>query len=809
MANPQYTTVKVSDFGGGIDQLSPENNVAPGFVESLSNVDPKAEGYLAKRTGYQGYAGFLPVRITQIDYTAGATSNVCFTLDRAVDFTLTRSSPLVAYGRTSAAHAGDWTATDSAHYYPVFYPKIKKVLAASSTTTLPIPASEHGQGTGSLLVGLSESTSFSNSSNSLIFPDSVQVDSSTFAITITATNNNLVDVSAYSYYLKQDAVPGSIYTTPVPISIGVGTATYTIAQATHGLSNDRILGTIYSTAGSTRTLVTPDEFRIMANGDIQFDITTDAAFSAYVILGVCPLSNFAATSLVPSAASQTVTFPVTSSFLFPVVYRDTVSQLEQVLPDTVVVDNAAGTCTVSFLNNGAAANFRIYWQYGSVSSNTICVDGAVAAAYTDTSPQITLWGIDHTTLYSSGSRGGWVNHIDSYRAPGDAFVVSGLGGNLFRSGAYADYSSAYLMPFLYPDLRTRSASLQYIGPAFWETGDTPLRTRGYITADGGAAHSLVCTSVVFNSGTGWVDYTLEGVNLLVVGTLSTIISTTIGTEDYLTITETGYARHSGTFPIRAVTHPTATTLLISVANASVDSADWNDTGCAATAAVLTDQFACSAASPFLANDTVASEVFSNEEVITVLSSEGSTLVLGGLGAEYAFSANQQITGNRTSSTIPLRLLDGTPSTTNVVKGDMLSFTGYAREIRVLSVNPNATLAATVVGDGTTAQVTLSGGTTDALTIGQTVLLSQVGSYSGEQIVSSVDSASQFSFSSSLLTTEAGFLVGHTIQVDEALAWGDTVTSSTSLYVPRRWIPVEAPDDAFGLTPSTNAYHWHL
>ena len=38
MANQQYVTVKKNDFGSGTDQLSPENNVADGHVESLLKI---------------------------------------------------------------------------------------------------------------------------------------------------------------------------------------------------------------------------------------------------------------------------------------------------------------------------------------------------------------------------------------------------------------------------------------------------------------------------------------------------------------------------------------------------------------------------------------------------------------------------------------------------------------------------------------------------------------------------------------------------------------------------------------------------
>jgi hypothetical protein len=807
-----FTTIAAGDLGAGTDQLSPETSIPAGYSERLINWDPKAEGGLAKRTGYQGFAGYLPVRVSNVSYTDDATRNLCFTLDRAVDFTLTRSTPLVAYGRLSAAQAGDFSSADSAHYYPTFAPRIKKTLAASSTTTLSIPSSEHGQSTPNLIVGLTESTSFINRSNSIIQPDALDIDVATSDLSITGINGTASPVSCYTYYLSQDASPGSVYVTDPDLTIAAGTVTTSIPAATHQLSTQRIMARVYSVSGGVYSLVDVDEVRILSNGTVEIDTTAASSFTAHIILSTCPLANYTTTSIVGSGLSETHSFAIDSNeaFLFPVIYRQNGSTLEEVLPDSFSVDDTTSQATVSFTNDGVGAVFDIYWQYGVVASNTLCVDATVITTpqeYTDSRPQLSLWGIDHRNLYSSGTRGGWVTHLDTYRSAGEQRVVSGLGGNLFTAKSYAEASATYLLPLLYPSLRARAASVQTIGPAFWETTDAPSRTRGYILGTTAAANAVQCTAIAFNSGTGYVEYTLSVPGMSVVGTLSTIISSTSGLEDYLTVEQAPWARLNGTFKIKSVSAPTATTLLIAVENTAVDGTDWDSTDCGAQAGVFTDRMALQATSTFIPGDQVLTEVFATEEVVTVTGSSGSTVVLGGLSAEYGFSTGQRIVGARSSSVVPLRELDETASVTNVVAGDMLEYTEIARQPRVVSINPNSTITVNITGDGNAATVTLLSGSTDALTGGQRLLLAQSGDYTGVVEVSDITSSSTFTFDSSLTSSvSGGLLVGKTVALDETLDWQDSVTSTNSFTVASRWIPIEAPDDSYDLTPSTYVHH---
>ena len=176
----KYITVPELDLGAGIDQLSAENRLQPGYSEDLMNCDPTPEGYLTKRTGYQSHAGFLPIRIERVEYLESLTNNLCFYLDSSVDVSSIdlseiRSSPLVVYGRTSTAHAtGDLTNTDSAHYYSEFTANVRKTFL-TGTNTMTIPEAEHGGGVF-ISVGVAESTSVTDYSNSQFLVDSYVVD---------------------------------------------------------------------------------------------------------------------------------------------------------------------------------------------------------------------------------------------------------------------------------------------------------------------------------------------------------------------------------------------------------------------------------------------------------------------------------------------------------------------------------------------------------------------------------------------------------------------------------------------------------
>jgi hypothetical protein len=803
----------MQDFGAGIDQLSAENRLQDGYSESLVNMDPKPEGYLAKRVGYQGHGGFLPVRINKLEYES---SDICFYLDGSVDvssidLSSIRSTPLIVYGRTSESHAdGDWDNTDSVHYYPSFTTDVRRVFN-TGTNTLTIPGTEHGQGS-IVTVGLLESTSDTDNSNSLFFPDSVEITQSTADINIGYTNGTGSDFKGFAYVLDKQPVTGSVFVSS-PTSIGTGIGTFTITAATHQLSNFNILVDVYEDTGSIYKKILPDSVTLTSSGTvaITMDNETGSPFNAIFILTATGVSNVV-TGSVAAGSTMTVSISnISKSFINATCYLEQTigGTKEIVIPDSVSVDSSTGTATISFQNGlSTDATFYVFYEYASININKICVTGStVSSDYTDDSVQMTLWGLDHRAIYGSNptvDRPGWVTHLDSYRSEGETRLVSGLGGNLFEMRTRDEVGTSYLLPRLYPNFRGRVASSTVIGPAFIDTADSSSRTRGYLQFLGGGEGFAQGTAVAWQSG-NQVKYTLNCPNLVINGTLSTIISGTSGLEDYLTVNQAGYSINSGTFKIISASNPSTDIIELVVENPDRDSADYDETDAGMECGVFTDRVTFTATSSLINGDLISAEVFTDEASISVSSSSGSTVVLENVLTETTLVAGLLIVASRSTSVLPLRLLTDVESVENIIKGDMLTYDAIDRELKVLYINPNADLNVTIDGDGDaeTATVTLSSGDTSGFTTGQTILLTQAGVYTGHREITDIPSSTTFTFSSTETSTGvSATLRGNTIQVDEELEIQDTVDASTPITVARRWIPIEAPDDTFDLTPHT-------
>lgn len=808
-----YQTLSLRDFGSGMDQQSAETSVREGFSESLTNVDPKPEGYLTKRKGYQGYCGFVPARVFKVEYSDDATENLCLFLDDSIDLSTVRSSPIIVQGRTSSANtnnAGDFpTDADTVKYYSGFTADVRKEFS-TGTNTLSIPESEHGISSNLLAVGVTESTSLTNNSNSVFDVDSVEITKANNLVEVTYTNGTGSAFNGFVYI--SDRTAGASDFVSGTTSILTGTNTYTTTQATHNLNNNQILVTVYEDDGTKYKLIKPDSVEINTSGDVDITITngTGSAFNAIFILHSVPTVNSVTGSIASGNTLDITISSLDNDFLFARAYLEQTigGTLEEVIPNSITVDALTSTATVSFQNNtGSSTNFFVYYDTASISTNKLCVDASVIGGgdvFTDTRPQLTLWGLSHSEIYgtkSSSKKEGWVNHIDSYRSIAQNKVVTGLGGNLFEAGGTA---TNFLLTTKYPNLRERTASAATVGPVFWETGATPALTRGYITADNGASNFLEISAVAFDSGTGWVKYTIEAPSLLVNGTLSTIINVD---QDYLTVQQTGYSVNNGTFLIKAVTTGTDQ-IFISVLNSSRNTDDFDETDVGGRAGIFTDSITLSGDSPFLDNDRLLSDLFTDDLVIEVQSSSGTTVVIRGVDDKLEIPAGLRVLARRDSYVLPLRLLDGTTSVSNLVRGDMLSVTNVTRLLRVVSINPNSNLSVTIDGTGTTATATLSSGDTTKFKVGQKLLFLRAGVYSGVQEITSIPSLTTIQFSSTQTSTGvSGVIHGNTVELDEQFAIEDTANNTISYTTPCRWIPIEAPDDSFGNTPSTYIQHF--
>jgi hypothetical protein len=829
MPNTSFVISPESDFSFGIDARSAENQIDPGFAKDLLNVDI-IEKRPRKRPGLQGYAGNLPVRVSSLQYI-DSTNQVCLTLDSSislsdtvVDLSGIRSTPIVVYGRSSSISSGGpfTTAGDTAHYYSAISIPTRKVLTGDGAShTLTITSDEHGIATTNLFAGLVESTSSGNSSNSQVLP-TISVDESSKDLSVTYQNNTGADIDAFVFYKDQTAEAGRTYIGTFSHG-GTGSETLSISAGTHSLSNFNILCQVQKDNGTTRELSTPDSVVIHSNGGVDVTITSGTAGTYYVILEAAPVTNTELGSVAASSTGTILISDLTSPWIFYGVYLETTpgGDKELVIPDSISYDDTTQEATLSFTNaSPSARSVYVYYDYGVIRSNQLCVtDSSVTTNATDTAPQLTVWGLDHSEIYGAqkSGRSGWTTHIDSYRAAGEHRLVSGLGGNLFAAEDYETAASTYDYALLYPDLLLRTAGNRTLGPLFWETGDTPARTRGYVTADLSATNWAVVTAAAYDSGTGYTKYTISLPNKQILDstgtptTLSAVISTTSELEDWLTLRNMPFVRHNGTFRIRQITDGTDS-IDIYVENDSVSSSDWDDTGCQGDGGIFTDHMVWLTDSTLIPGDTVKCSAFGDTLICTTLSSSGTSTVIDGVVDLVSVPGGVLTPSARTSSVIPMRSAQpsATPSVTNLVRGDMLASSTLDRLLRVLAINPNSDLTVDITVDTAAeeATITLGSGDTSAFRVGGKILLLQAGAYTGVQTITAITSTTEMTFDS---TESAGFsgatLAGKTVELDEEIEWEDSTDDSSYYYTAARWISIEAPDDSFNLTPTTHTRYF--
>jgi hypothetical protein len=712
---------------------------------------------------------------------------------------------LVIYGRSSNQAVGPITTTDSVHYYDKFIVPIRKELIAPSGT-LTIAGTEHGLGTTEFFCNIVQSTSLLNKSYEDVDVDAIRIDSTTYDLNIDYTTMSTIDTIVY--YKDETSTPGNNYIATLTHSGTPASQSFSIPTTTHNLINYNVIYQLYEDTGSEWIQVKPSEFLLQANGDVSVTIVNDTGSSVdyKIILSASPTSNLGSGVVNGSSTGTVVISGVESPWIFYNIYLEQTpgGTKEQVEANSVIYDDLTQEITLEFNNVAPVArNFIIYYQYGNIRSNVLCVvDPAVTVNGIDLQPQITIWGLDHSEIYSTKSaREGWATHIDTYRRSGEQRVITGLGGNLFSAQTYSEAVVSYLYARLHPSLQSRASAALNVGPLFYDTGDTPARSRGYITTDMGGTGQVLVTAVEYDSSNSWTKYTLSVPNMNIVGTLSTMISTTTGLEDWLTVNNMSYKRHEGTFRIRQVTQGT-NELDIWVENAQNDSSDWDDLNTGGYAGVFTDQITWLTTCSYIPGDIL---ILTGSDLAEVYTSDESTTVCGPFNSISQIPAGVLVTGRRTSEVVPLResLPSLADSVENLVRGDMLSYTGIDRNLRVLSINADIDRTVSISGDGTTATVTLATGDTTYLSSGQKIILIGAGNYSGVQTISNILSSTQFTLNSTYSDTiSLAVLSGKTIEIDEQLEWADTSSDANVFQVDRRWIPIEAPDDSFNLTPST-------
>jgi len=788
------------DLARGIDSFSAKGSIPEGFAEDLQNVDTNANGRLATRPGYEGYRGWVPLRVREVRH---AGTKLRFLMDEATTIDLDRAptGPIIVAGRLSEAPPtpNDWGLTGAVHYYPYFVVTSRDPLLTTippAVNTLAKAASDHAIDSRDFWVGITRALDQSSQSNRTFIPDAVRVDTTTFDVEIDYQIN--VDAEAFVYFREASPVAGQVFTKDVgPVT------TASIAVAEHQLDTFNIIVKCFDTAVSPgdQTEVFPS---ITIDGAGTVDIDFDVAFTGRIYLEAVPADQAVAGSTATGINTIEIQSPG-SPFLFFAVYRFNTGtgKNESVIVDNWVYDEDTDKVTVTYELAGPGESVDIYWTAGRIISNVIEVEdtGAVSTSYTDTAPQLTLWGIDHAGIYrDSDARGGHVNHIDSYRRVGEARVICGLGGNIFQAATFEEASASYLMGTFGVNLRGRLDQDAALAPLFHTTDPGAVRTRGLIWDAWVSNNRARCSAATFVSP-GVVDYTLEFSSKS--GTL--VLGTQVDTNDFLTVDGLQYPEHSGSWRITQVTD-LGSTAVIRVANPQVLSARLNTAGARGRAGVFTDRITLEAAGAFGIGDRLLTAV-PTALTCSVVALSGADVYLDGVTTAFSVADGTVMYGERTSDLLPLRdLTSGEPSAINVVRGDMLRVSGLVRRTRVLYMVTSADLAVTFTGTGSV--VTGTSVTPHRLTVGQKILLRSPsgGGFEGYATITSIPSALTFTFSG---TTSAGSatLVGAMAQVDEPLTLRDSSSDPSVLTVDGRWLPVEAPDHEFDMPPSTYRAHF--
>jgi hypothetical protein len=740
-----YFVSDYSDLSKGIDQRSTPNLIKDGYSQDLANVTTNSEGYLEKRKGYQGYYGYVPLRVQSVEYTSDLTNNVIFYLDGSINLTQVDPTPIIVSGKLSnTSMDGDFvdSVIQSAYYTTYTVDQPITIEDAPLGTTLTKTAAETGIASNAVAVGLVESTNPGvDLSNSQFILDNIDVDSATYQVDIDYTNGTGGDLKGFLYFKDKSAVVGSIYHHTI-----TGVSTVSIPGTTHNLTNFNIIAQVEELSGGKYTIIIPDSVTIdQTTGDVEIVLSSVVA-SGRVILTAVDVANKVNGSIV-AGTTETITIPnPETGFAYVACYFEPTpgADFEQVLPDNIVYDATQDELQITFTNGTTnTVNFEIYYEFANLTVNAVKVTGTVTVTGTDSEPQLTIWGISHDGIYNpTAVDGGTVNHIDSYKSVAESRVLCGLGGNIFKA-LEADSIGATVAPMRFPNIRNRLNVDLLVAPLFQLTGSAVARTRGTIEADNVLDNQVDVLSASYNSGTGYVDYVLQVTNKAILDSvgapalISDVISVASNLEDYLTVSSMGHSRLNGTFKIEALDNTSANTITISVANSDVISSDYDELNAGGKAGIFTDRLTFLTTSTFASDDLVSADVLTSSDNLVISSTLTSSIVVKNVSREISFPNGLRVFGTRTSSVVNLRDVGNSPNTSYIVVGDMLVISGYDRRIRVIDIN-----------------------STD-----------------------------------------------NSITIDEELELSDTGDNSVMIRPIGRWYPVEIPSSSGDLTPQTRVMHF--
>ncbi len=481
MALPQPTSVTRRDLSRGIDSLSPKGSIPEGFAEDLENVDTSVSGPLTTRAGYEGYYGWVPLRVSRATMLDSSTLKLEFGSSVDISLALAHQSPLVVAGRVSAAATGSFGTFETTSSESVWYSHFSlsnKVTYTAPSGTITQTATAHGQTSADFWVGAAESTSAIDTSNVAIIPDDLQIDTTSFQVDLDYTV--ATSANGYLYYRDQTATAGTKYNAAVSVSA----TTATVASIDTGVD-------LVETS-APHGLVEFDPIVFASSGTLPGGLSASIVYYAQVVSTTvfkvlpAPNSTYVSAVDITSAGSGTITVRkcgvqitagthnLNTLYLTWQLYDTSTVAGKQVavIPDDVIIDDVAGRVIVIPVDPVAVTSFtgQIYLE-------------AVPAAQTK---------ITSATV----SGGGPTLNTFTITTPGSPYLFF----NAYRYNAtYHTYESVI------PDSWSYDASTDAVTVDYYLTGATGEPVEIYYTTGSIVANAITVT----HSGTAGTDNTPE------------------------------------------------------------------------------------------------------------------------------------------------------------------------------------------------------------------------------------------------------------------------------------------------------------
>lgn len=675
-----FQVISEPDIARGIDARSTEENIKPGYSEDLINIESNSDGFLNKRKGYQGYYGYIPVRVTSVEYTT--TTAIKFTFDGSIDSGSTTEAPIVVYGKTSTTQDGDWTSTDGAQYYSTFTADIRDTMLASTTGTITKLETDHNISTDNMFIQVVTSDSSTDRDSSYFLADSLLVSkTSAYDVDINYTNSGSAQ-DIFVMLADKDASAGTTYVHNYTTASGTGSETESIVTATHNLNHYQIIAQHFYTNGSDWERFVPDEFTVnKTTGECIVTVSGLNAVACQTILTAAPIANVT-TQTISASTTDTITISASDDFNYIAVYQDVSGVLTEVIPDSIVFDDSADTITITITNSDTSSvSYVVYREPVTITSSTVLIttaNSATSTPYTDTNPQLTIWGLNHSGLYNStaAAQAGHVTHIDRFKNPSEERLIVGLGGNLFSAKTRSEAGTDYLIPTTNASLQDRVGSDVTLAPLF-ETTAALTRTRGMVT-DTSIVSNLATVTAVSQVSSTTADYTITFDS-------AQTLTNKIEVGDRLVVAGMGHGVWNGTFAFEGtITNDGTTEVTVRLTNTNAHTSNQDETGAFGTIGCFTDKITTNATTNLTTDDIMGSSAFSSV-TSSVVSASSTTVFVDGITEEVTLTTGTALFATRTSNVIPVE------ATTNFVIGDMCTIGSYTRLFRVLSISAGTSI----------------------------------------------------------------------------------------------------------------------